>query len=831
MNAPFQTQSPPRNRMAAEVPILAPTPPRDACLPHELPMVLDWFSDLRVLSLDCFDTLLWRDCHAPTDLFATLPHINPYQRVHGERQARQAAHAARGVHDIGIDEIYRAIMPHARDADRARAIAAELAAEARHCYGFAPTIALMREAKRRGLQVILVSDTYLGPRQLHDLVAQAAGDDVAALIDRVFCSSTYGKPKAAGLYRDVLPRLKAAPHQILHVGDNHAADVGGVKPFGVHTLHLKQFTAQAAQQLRLESAVAALLQGKGGSRLPASQPHRPALAMAVAQARPPAFQLGYATLGPVLFGFDQWLRSAARALHEARGGVVHWLFLMRDGYLPMRMHQAGGAARSIHAIEISRLTATFATFAQDTAIMRHVEHNRGIDPAILARQLRLPAATIDALCTGRTADPGWTALVEWCRVPENRRPIVKAAQALANRLVAHVRNSVNPAPGDTLMLVDLGYNGSVQSLIDPLLQRALKVHVAGRYLILREMVQSGCDKAGYLDEQHYDPATLNAMTTNVALIEQLATMACGSVIDYADDGTPVRSSNDIGKRQSTVRETVQQGCLAFGDAALAHIRRSGGDTVARAEAINLWRAANAATLMRLMFLPQREELAVVAAFEHDVNLGTAETLALFDPAIAHEGLLQQGLFYQKGVRRMFLPAELAERGFATRLTHFATALFPMPLTAADFADDGGTLAVILSDNHRSTRIDLPIRPTHDGYSALCIPVGASRFVAAIPFGNLAPFVEVHSITALPAREYLDNRHDTHTRQVAVVPQFEGIVPLTDRLWHCPEAGGFVLLPPPPAIDDANMVIVVVFRAIGGTGRTDVFAPDEAGAAA
>ena len=798
MNAPLLTR--PQAFIAA-------TSPPSHCLPHELPDLLDRFSGLKVLSLDCFDTLLWRDCHSPTDLFALLPGCNPFQRVHGERRARQIARAARGVHDIGIDEIYRTIMPRARDADRARAIAAELDAEVRACYGFAPTIALMRAARQRGLQIILVSDTYFSPKQLHDLVARAAGADVAALIDRVFCSSTYGKPKAAGLYADVLARLKAKPDDILHIGDNHGADVGGVAPFGVHTVHLRQFTERTVQQLRLESAVSALIHGHQGDGLQAPQPHRPALAFATPMQDDAAQHFGFATLGPVLFGYDQWLREEARALRDRHGGTVHWLFLMRDGHLPMRMHQALGADASIHAVEISRLTATFATFAQDTAIMRHLDEQQGIDPAVLARQLRLPDATIERLCGGRDTADGWRALAEWCRVPANRRPIVKAAQALADRLIMHVRNTVKPVPGDTLMLVDLGYNGSVQSLIDGLLARALGVQVAGRYLILREMQQSGLDKRGYLGGDQYDHVLLNAMTANVAVLEQLATTAQGSVIDYDDDGTPIRGANDIGKRQSDVREAVQTGCLGFAKAALAQtVRAVAADTIA------LWRKANGATLMRLMYLPLREELAVVRAFEHDVNLGTAETLALFAPEIARQGLLQQGLFYQKGVRRMFLPAELAEEGFATRLTHLATARFHMPLAAADFAGDAGQIGVMLSDGRDATNVMLPIRPTHDGFCALCIPVGASRFVAAVPFGTVSPYVEVQSIVAMPATEYLDSRHDSQTREHAIVPQFEGVVPLSGRLWHCPDPSGFVLLQTPPA--QVNMVIVVVFRAVG-----------------
>lgn len=803
MNAPIATQTMTRSTTRGG-PATTGT-----CLPHELPDVLARYAGLKVLSLDCFDTLLWRDCHSPKDLFAVLPGLNPMQRVHGELRARQSAHAARGIQDVSIDEIYRAIMPGAAEGERARAIAAEIDAEARHCYAFAPTVALMREARRQGLQIILVSDTYLNPAQLRDLVARAAGTDVAALIDRIFCSSTYGKPKAAGLYQDVLLRLRVRPEQILHIGDNEAADVGGVHPFGVHTLHLQQFDAGVQQQLRLESAVAALIHGHGRTDLLTPQPHRPALALHARHIADPAQRFGFMTLGPVFTAFNAWLQDEARRLAEQRGGTVHWLFMMRDGHLPMRVHAVTSPGDAAHPIEISRLTATFASFAADAAIVRHLDENLEIDAAVLARQLRLPDEITKAVIADRPEPAARRALQAWCRNPANRRGIVRAAQALAERLVEHVRTTVQPAPGDTLMLVDLGYNGTVQSLIDGLLRRELGVHVAGRYLILREVQVSGLDKAGLIDPAHFDFSLLNAMTANVALIEQLATTAQGSVIDYAADGTPQRGANEIGKRQSDVREAVQEGVLAFArDGDNASIR------TATHEPIALWRNACAATLMRLMYLPTVEELAVVTAFEHDVNLGTGETLALFDPAHARKGLLQQGLFYQKGVRRMFLPAELAGENLATRLTHLATARFHMPFTAEDFAGGNRTVPVIYSDTRGATRLELPTRPTHDGYEALCIPVGDGRFTVGVQFAALASHVEVESIVALPAKEYLDARHDSHAREFAIEADLNGITALTPRLWDCSDAAGFAFLQAPVGRFDGDILIVVVFRLVG-----------------
>ena len=68
----------------------------------------------------------------------------------------------------------------------------------------------------------------------------------------------------------------------------------------------------------------------------------------------------------------------------------------------------------------------------------------------------------------------------WFLRSQRMRRIVKHSRAFAERLVAHVRATVNPQRGDTLMLVDLGYNGSVQNQVEALLREALGVHVAGR---------------------------------------------------------------------------------------------------------------------------------------------------------------------------------------------------------------------------------------------------------------------------------------------------------------------------------------------------------------
>ena len=129
----------------------------DQILPHQLPSALERGPEaIKLLSLDCFDTLLWRDVHAPSDVFSALPDIMTQQRVAAEANARKAMLTRRRRNEVSLEDIYTQAFPALGDADRseerAKAIADELSAEAAVCYAFTPTIELIKTAKARGLK-------------------------------------------------------------------------------------------------------------------------------------------------------------------------------------------------------------------------------------------------------------------------------------------------------------------------------------------------------------------------------------------------------------------------------------------------------------------------------------------------------------------------------------------------------------------------------------------------------------------------------------------------------------------------------------------------------
>ncbi|MEL6738053.1 MAG: HAD family hydrolase, partial [Pseudomonadota bacterium] len=668
--------------------------------------------------------------------------------------------------------------------------------------------------KARGLEVIIVSDTYLSAEQLRALIANAAGAEVAALIDHVFASSDAGVSKGEGLLAKAMKAIKRRSHQLLHIGDNHAADYESARALGIAALHLKQFSTDTRRRLRFERTCQQLIPGELGAseaRIIGLQPHRALLAHGEPQVENDAQALGYSVLGPVFTAYDRWLREEAQRLEEERGGQVHWLFMLRDGHLPDLVHSAGVRAPSTGRVEISRYVATAASLTTREAYERHLALEHGLNPSTLARQMLLNEDEIkrivgDPKGDGELYDASQRLLAE-LRRGQRQKITIRRAREMAKGLVAHVRAAVDPQPGDTLMLVDLGYNGSAQNAVDALLTEELGVHVAGRYLLCRERSATGLDKTGLIDERYFDPGLLEAMCGTVAVIEQLATCELGSVLSYDEDGAPIRKANSVKGAQSAVRDGVQAGAVRFAKAAQANpvVR------VKDAHASRGWRDAAANTLMRFMFLPGPKELAVLKSFEHDVNLGSERMVALFDADDAAEQMRRRGLFYMKGSSRMFLPADLAEEDMNTRLALLAQKRFGLGLTYEDYAPRELDLPSLHLSAQEHVSAPVTARPSHDGYYVARLPLSESGHSVALQVGAVCAWVEITSISTSRVAT-LKGTYEDEAAMPCKDVSYDAMREHAPGIFECLADTAVVMVVPDPAIRDvpgAHMIEIVL----------------------
>ena len=763
--------------------------------PHEIATLLDRApAGIKLLSLDCFDTLLWRATQLPQDVFAEFGEAGGgiEGRVAAEKTARYRRARRDGQLEATIEEI------HAQRAGRPdpAGVARELELEARHCYAFAPTVALIAAAKAAGLGVIVVSDTYLSEPQLRALIAATAGDDVAAQIDRIFCSSEYGLSKGAGLFKPVLAALGMPASAILHVGDNPHADGEAADAAGLNAVHIRQFDDATDKRLRLEAAASVMIDPATRVSKPAIQPHRAALAL-----RPdgePGWCIGHDVFGPVFDTFARWVVDEAATLARDTGRPVKPLFLLRDGFLPHRVSEALGDSGA--AIAISRFTARRASFVDAGAVHDYLDSEDTDRLDVLAPQLGL--SDVEARKIGATAREFRRNVVQ----PEALKRVVSRANAFARRLVAHVVREGRVAHGDVVMLVDLGYHGTVQNLVTPLLEATLGVTVAGRYLLLRDGGASACAKRGLFGPLHYDNRTLAALSRQIAIVEQVATSEAGSVIDYADNGRAIHRPNRVSKAQAETRSAIQAGVLAFARTAPAAVHRAPLSDDAEGR-----RRMAAAILARLLFLPQAEEVALFGTFEHDINLGTDDRVGLVDGDSAGTGLRRRGLSYLRSVERMFLPGELQRHGLPLNLSLFAANCFELDLRATDFQVAPLAVPVLLADATQQMTGDFDAHATHDGYHALTIPIGDAQFGVGIQLGMIASVVQFDEIAFYRLSDFQRDKA-VAPRPIAAAPVYDAMTALAEELWQCGDTS--LLFVPPPAMPRPEpLLLSVVFRPV------------------
>lgn len=759
-------------------------------------------SDHAILSLDCFDTLVWREVMAPTDVFYRLSECPTFRRlgltarsrISGESASRSARALRDGKHEVSLAEIYRHTAPEATDEEIDRLVADELRLEKEICFGFAPMLALVKRAKAAGKRVIIVSDTYFDESQLRELIAAALGVvSLEGLIDRVFCSSRFGVSKFNGLFAEVIRELETDPENILHIGDNLAADVAGALKSGVRGVHLSAFSEPIEEIVRLHAAAANIL-------VPQIRDQRPlpslcnALWAERANQLDAAQRIGHTMLGPVILGFMRWVADQAVDALQ-RGRRPHLVFLLRDGWFPHRVYERLIAAdRRLAEIphseaEISRFSGYAASFTDLEQINEYLSFIGTSDRYdALAKQLLLPSKTAGALIREAKAKAnGWRTFVKRIREQQTLRQIVACSAAYRRRMMNYLVKTVGIERGETVIFVDLGYAGTVQSKVQQAMEQDLGVEVRGAYLLLRDVHTARSHKRGWLDRSSMDARSVQSLVNHIAMLEQLCTCDLQSVVDYTDDGKPVRRTGELSERQDALRDRIQASALEFVDLALATAQPAGWT---RAEAV---RDTGAALLGRFLFLPSREEVEVLNDFHHDVNLGTKDLLRLFDPQQATIGLRRRGLMYLNGSKRQTLPMELRPHGIHLPLTLLSQERFGLDLRARDFGETPQFLSVMVSRGAQLSIQDIPLHSTHDGYLMAAIGVGDCEADLGLMFGKRWSWLQIERVSLVPVDKVMDNPDDTDGISLMHALSFENAELRGSSLIECPDDTGFVFV--------------------------------------
>ncbi len=622
--------------------------------------------DVKVVSTDVFDTLLWRQVPEPVHAFGIAgarlearrmlaDGVSPMAfgrlREEAEKRARELLAAELGVTEITLAEAY-ALLPRwlLRGEDPLEAMAVEVETERDLLVPDLDVLELLLAAKDAGKQVIAVSDIYFTEAQLRSLLGQPATRELE--LDRVFVSSEHRLGKSGGLFEIVLRELGAAPDQVVHVGDNEEADVTVPSELGIVCTPFERVPQALRRVLNAERLQRARepvvgrenprghgaagvvtdltsLRGKvaareGGAAMPG--------------ALKPFWDYGALIHGPVFTGFAEWVQERAAALGVTRvhgfmreGGFLGALVDRAGEYLgtdvraqPLWLNRAVLSAASIGEVTVDELRPLMVR--RRTPTVERFLRSIGLAPDDLLRFATHARTTLD---DGVTRENLLVAIQDDAAA---RAKVLAHAHAMRERVVAYVLREL--AGDERLVCLDLGWAGSAQGLLGRVLANAgVDVEVCGLYLALHggasRRVFEGQHALGFLAEFGFPDDATGLLVRSPEVLEQLCMPAFGSQSGLDDELEPVLDDAGIDAVQAAEAEAVRAGVRAFQDEWARYQLAVPGKLGALSGAQELLRPL----LVRSIAAPTDTEVATVGRWLHDENQGSADVEAVVDPVV------------------------------------------------------------------------------------------------------------------------------------------------------------------------------------------------------
>ncbi|MDT7724136.1 MAG: hypothetical protein QOI21_712 [Actinomycetota bacterium] len=675
-----------------------------------------------VLSLDIFDTVLWRRTPRPADVFGLLCNRLRQQgrapewvtdpafrrmRIVAEREAR----LTRGTlgPEVSLFDIWKK-MPVEIFGGALLEELVETEVEIERAFtvvdlDVAGTIQL---ARKHDIPVILVSDTYFTEEQLRRLLDRP---ELGSLEDvRVFRSHQHGADKAHGLWEIVLKEIGQSPEQVVHIGDNEIADHLVPSKLGVRTVFYERLGDDFSATLARESEPS----DPFGDYAPFLDPEHgdfglTSLRAKTLQAGPvrtpatvnTAWRYGASVLGPVLTGFAEWVAFKA----HKDGTPIVWC-PMREGELLSALVNNAARARGWNVVAkpiwLSRQVTSIGAIdsADRDSVNEFIRKRHGLTVRQLMTMLHLQpgdvpwlAARLDSvLDNDELSSQVSIALTE---TPHLKNRLTVTATAGRERILK-VLSKAGALDSGEITLVDLGWGGTIQLQLAKILRSAQTgIEPVGFYLATDHRVPrlhlAGLRTEGYLGQADHPREVAGTLARSPEHIEQSVNALCGSLIDFDEEGEPILGPAAGSVSQNLERQAIQDGILAFQKQWNRYVTNAGGDwpdLTGNAQ----HRLANIITAS--LKAPTAEEASMFGNWEQEDNFGSTlvsrllpEDLASAVPYMSPNDLTDLRL------RDSFWPALLAASD--TRLGAAARALSSGLLDPEIFETSGEPYATTL----------------------------------------------------------------------------------------------------------------------------------------
>lgn len=553
-------------------------------------------SSADVLSLDIFDTCLFRRVGHPTHVFRLMEHemrhIQKFRRLSGgdagfsslrvraERQARQKLTQQGMSAEATFDEIYQEfqIIAQLNKEDIAELMLLEMSAERKVLTANPQILQLATNAQEQGKQVIYVSDMYLP----EDFIAGILKENGFPVVDgRVFVSGQYRASKWVGdLYDIVAKRIDVPFSRWFHVGDNDESDVKKASQKGIKAYHYPKLSDIVAKKDAEGRKVLRLMPTDNEQSLALGLRNANLYYGNYDKNRQNDFwyQLGFERGGILILGFVNWLID--QCLREKNDVMV---FLARDGYILKRCFDLVCEWRGLNIKSVYMYASRKAL--QFPALIGYSQNERNFLLSFGAGSVAQYLDRCDlnpADCQREIIECGFTGPDDMTDQSDSYPKMCKLFVKLHSKILNHAADQSRlvikyldelqiPTQGH-IGLVDIGWYGSMQESFQRFMRlTARDVQVNGYYLGLqapaKERIERGQKMKGYLTYIAQPESIHQCVMESVELIEFLHLAPHGTCLGFeeTEEGIrPILPDNNPDEQENVARAMmVHEGVMQF----------------------------------------------------------------------------------------------------------------------------------------------------------------------------------------------------------------------------------------------------------------------------
>lgn len=597
--------------------------------------------EIKIISFDIFDTLLFRTVIEPKDVFNKIgefakekklipEYIDNVEfrniRIEAEKRSREKKYELKKTKEVVLEEIYQEMPNIINQSCIFEIMKLELEIEKEVCYINPFMEEVIQKVVELNKKVILTSDMYLSKEQISDILVYNQMD--WNLIEDIFVSSEYNKTKRdTELYHIVLSKYKVKPEEVLHIGDNYSSDIVSAKNLGMHTFYYDAISGKQFMSMELEN----LAYGNVAPEIYSLRNYVGTLYHKYQEDEKKWYRLGITVLGPLLSSLAEWVLNTAE---ENNIDVI--LPFMREGKLFAKSLEQAIRDRqkkiSIVPAYVSRKSLFLASIDKwDEKEIEEIYNIKGIKIKEVFSLLKIE-------CLGVPFHAYYDCILKEAaviKINDSRLDIVLKEYLLSDKVKRIVEQIIieqremvisyikELTKDKRFISVDIGFKGTIQTDIEQILRLGGK-QTDNIHLVLFgcsrgiDAIFKGIDFRGFVGSFGKNHDLISSIYFAPYIFEQIMMCEEGTTVGYKREKNKIEPiiKETIKKEQIKVIQICQMGALKFQK---QFLKISSKKQSIKKGILNEREIGKIAT--RLLQYPMIDEAELLGSLEHDENFG------------------------------------------------------------------------------------------------------------------------------------------------------------------------------------------------------------------